>query len=220
MIRIGLVEDHKLVRKSLKALINSFDHTEVVLEAENGLELLQNLKGGDIEILLLDLQMPILNGYETCKKVRSLFPEIKVLIISHLSTKEAVIKVMEIGAHGYFSKNSEPAHLEKAINAINDSEFYFGEELGYVVTEATTWDRQRKSYNPELIANLSSREIDVIRLACRQYSSIQIADKLCITARTVESHRRRIMERTNSKNFIGVILFAFKQGLIGVEDLA
>lgn len=219
MLKIGLVDDHKLVRKSLRVLIDSFDGVAVALEAENGLELLESLKCNEIDILLLDLQMPILNGYETCKRVRSLYPDVKVLIISHLNTKEALLKIVEIGAHGYFSKNSDPYSLEKAIHTVNDSDFYFDEELNSLAEEAGILKRRPRCYEPEPLVNFSEREIDVIRLACKQFSSNQIADKLCITARTVESHRRRIMERTNSKNFIGVILFAFKQGLIGVEDL-
>ncbi|WP_297333385.1 response regulator transcription factor [Flavobacterium sp.] len=219
MLKIGLVDDHKLVRKSLRVLIDSFDGVGVALEAENGLELLENLKFTEIDVLLLDLQMPVLNGYETCKRVRSLYPDIKVLIISHLNTKEALLKIVEIGAHGYFSKNSDSYSLEKAIHAVNESDFYFDEELNSLAEEAGILKRRPRCYEPEPLVNFSEREIDVIRLACKQFSSNQIADKLCITARTVESHRRRIMERTNSKNFIGVILFAFKQGLIGVEDL-
>ena len=218
MLKIGIVDDHQLFRKGLALLANTFKDAGVVLEASNGRELLDRLETVSIDILLLDIQMPEMDGYETCTVVRERYPDIKVLIVSQLTTREAVHRIMEFGAHGFFSKNSDPYQLEHAILSVNDKDFYFGKEFGAVIREAILWEKKKVGSNvPEVV--ISQREMEVIKLACKEYSSVEIADKLCITVRTVDTHRKRIMERTNSKNFIGVILYVLKQGLISIDEI-
>lgn len=218
MLKIGIVDDHQLFRRGLVLLVNTFKNAEVVLEAGNGIQLLEQLKDVTIDLLLLDIQMPGMDGYETCTLVRERYPDIKVLIISQLTTREAVHKIMEFGAHGFYSKNSNPDQLEQAISSINDKNFYFSQELGSIIREAILWEKKNTN---SMVSNvlITPREMEVIRLACKEYSSIEIADKLCITVRTVDTHRKRIMERTNSKNFIGVILYALRQGLLTVDEI-
>lgn len=107
-MRIGVVDDHKLFRKSLVLLINNFENIEVVLEAANGNELKDKLEETKIDILLLDLQMPEVDGFESCAYVKEHFPDVKILIVSQLTSKESIHKVMELGANGFFTKNSDP----------------------------------------------------------------------------------------------------------------
>jgi DNA-binding NarL/FixJ family response regulator len=219
MIKAAIVDDHQLFRKGLVMLVNTFEGVEVVLEAANGIQLLSDLKNTPVDILLLDIQMPQMDGYKICISVREQFPDIKVLIVSQLNTREAVHKVMECGAHGFFSKNSNPEHLEQAIFNISDRDFYFSHELGAIIREAILWDKNKQADPTSSQPVITPREMEVIRLACKELSSIEIADKLCITVRTVDTHRKRIMERTNSKNFIGVILYAIKHNLLSVDDI-
>ncbi|MBN9282826.1 MULTISPECIES: response regulator transcription factor [Flavobacterium] len=219
MLRVGIVDDHKLFRKSLALLIGSFKNTKVVLEAQNGNDLLEQLQNNPIDLLLLDIQMPEMDGFETCEYVRTHYPDMKVLIVSQLTTKESIHKVMELGAHGFFTKNSDPEQLENAIKSIHEKEFYFGQELGVVLREAILWEKNNKLKVAASSISISDREMDVIRMACKELSSIEIADQLHINVRTVETHRKRIMEKTNSKNFIGVILFALRHQLLSIEEL-
>jgi two-component system response regulator DegU len=146
MLKIGIVDDHQLFRKGLALLVNSFKDAEVALEAGNGKELLDLLETITIDILLLDIQMPEMDGYETCTIVRERYPNIKVLIVSQLTTREAVHKIMEFGAHGFFSKNSDPYQLEHAILSINDKDFYFGKELGTIIREAILWEKKKAGF--------------------------------------------------------------------------
>lgn len=126
---------------------------------------------------------------------------------------------MELGAHGYFTKNSNPDQLELAIRSIHEQGFYFGIELGSVIKEAMLWE----SKNPLNISittdKLSERELQIIKMICKEMRSKEIADKLFINIRTVESHRKNILDKTHSKNFIGVILYALKHQMISFEDL-
>lgn len=218
-MQIGLVDDHRLFRKSLALLIDAINGTEVVLQAGNGKELLEQLDTVPVDLVLLDIQMPEMDGYETCKQLRKHYPEIKILIISQLTTKESIHKVMELGANGFFSKDAEPEKLEKAILDIRAKDYFFDDDLASVIREAILWEKRLPAHLLSSPVAISHREMEVIKLACKEMSSFEIADKLCINVRTVETHRKRIMEKTGSKNFIGVVLFALKHGLLLVEEI-
>lgn len=140
MLRIGIVDDHLLFRKSMTLLINSFEGMRVVIDAENGKQFLGQLSTNVIDVVLLDIQMPVMDGYETCKLLLSRFPEVKILIISQLTSRESIHKIMELGAHGYFTKNTNPEQLELAIRSMHEEGFYFGLELGTVIKEALLWE--------------------------------------------------------------------------------
>lgn len=221
MIRIALVDDHQLFRKSLGLLIATFHEVEVVYDTDDGLQLLEILANGtSIDVVLLDIQMPIMDGFELCARLKELNPDVKILIVSQLATKEAVHKIMDCGANGFFTKNSPPELLEEAIKGVVNKDYYFDMELAAVVREAILWERKiYPNYTSNQQINLTKREIEIILMACKEMSSIEIGDKLCISTRTVEKHRKRIMEKTDSKNFIGVILYALKCHAIYLEDI-
>ncbi|HLA55574.1 MAG TPA: response regulator transcription factor [Flavobacterium sp.] len=223
MLKIGIVDDHLLFRKSLALLINSFDGMEMAIDAENGRVFLDRLKSTPIDLVLLDIQMPEMDGFETCKILRKSYPDIKILIVSQLTTKESIHKIMELGACGYFTKNSDPEQLEFAIRSLQKSGFYFGQELGTVLREAILWEKQQNTSTAQKnIGNdisLSTRELEIIIMASKAYSSNEIADHLCLAIRTVETHRKRIMEKTKSKNFIGVVLYALRHNYLTIDDL-
>jgi len=218
MIKIALVDDHKLFRKSLSLLINSFNGINVVFDSADGYNFLQYIEETDIDVLFLDIEMPILNGFEVCSKAKLIDPKLKIIILSQLTSKEAVHKVMEIGANGYFTKNSSPEMLEEAINNVMDKDYYFNISLSSVIREALLWNKKRTSTIETDKVSLTSREIEIVQLATREKCSKEIADSLNISTRTVEKHRKHIMEKTQSKNFIGVILYALKHNLIKLDE--
>lgn len=218
MIKIALVDDHKLFRKSLSLLMNSFNGISVVFDSADGYNFLQYLEETDIDVLLLDIEMPILNGFEVCLKAKLIDPELKIIILSQLTSKEAVHKVMEIGANGYFTKNSSPEILEEAINNVMDKDYYFDISLSSVIHEALLWNKKRTSTIETDKVSLTSREIEIVQLATREKCSKEIADSLNISTRTVEKHRKHIMEKTQSKNFIGVVLYALRNNLIKLDE--
>lgn len=220
-MRVAIVDDHQLFRKSLAHLVNTFQDVDVVQQAENGKDFFENLKKNTVDLVLLDIQMPEMDGFETCKRLKALYPEVYILIISQLTTKESVHKVMEIGAHGFFTKNSNPIQLEEAINGIKNNGYYFGNELGSVLREALLWEKST-NLNTQFMSDsaaLTSREIEIIKYVARGLSSNEIAGFLNINTRTVETHRKHLMEKTNSKNIIGVIIYALKCNLISLHEL-
>ncbi|KIX22040.1 hypothetical protein SY27_05060 [Flavobacterium sp. 316] len=221
MIKIALIDDHELFRKSLSTLLSFSTNFNVVYDTNDGLAFLEYIKENDVDIILLDIQMPIINGFELCKILKSIQPEIKILIVSQLNSKEVTHHVMTCGANGFFSKNSSPNLLENAIENIMENDYYFDDELGIVIKDAILWER-REGYTLDFSESiyLSDREIEIINMACVEMSSKEIANKLCISTRTVENHRKRIMEKTRAKNFIGVILFALKINAITLDNFS
>lgn len=219
MLRVGIVDDHILFRKSLSLLINSFHEMIVVIEAQNGKDFLIELKDTPVDVVLLDLQMPIMDGFDTCDIIAKNYPEIKILIVSQLTNRESIDKIIEYGAHGYFTKNSNPEQLELAIRNTTEHGFYFGAELGKVIKDALLY---REKVLPELEekpnAILTDRECEILKMICHEMSSREISEKLHLNVRTVDTHRKNILLKTNSKNFIGALLFAFKHGIISISD--
>lgn len=220
MIKIALVDDHQLFRKSLSLLISTFDGMQVSYDTDNGLAFLDVAKNTFFDILILDIQMPKLDGYEVCKRLKMINPKIKILIVSQLTSKEVVHQIMECGANGFFTKNSPPELLEQAIKSVIEKDYYFDMELAAVVREAILWE-DKNDLNTSLAdeINLTSREIEIVKMVSLEMSSKEIGEALFISKRTVEKHRIRIMEKTSSKNFIGVVLFALRANLIHLEEL-
>lgn len=219
MIKVSVVDDHKLFRESLVMLVDSFDTVEVVFQAGDGEEFFQKLTAAETEIpeiILLDIQMPKMNGYEVCEKLQLTYPDIKIIIVSQLTTRESIHKIMELGAHGFFTKNSDPDELEQIIKTIKAQDFYLGNDLRWALKELV-----ENTETTEEIAqvSLSERELEIIKLAAKEYSSMQIGDELNIQARTVDTHRKRIMTKTSCKNFIGVIVYALKNSFLSLEDI-
>jgi len=216
-IKIGITDDHTLFRKSLRFLINSFDKMEVVLEAKNGNELLQKLKAGTIDVLLLDLQMPEMDGFNTCLKLNELYPNIKVLVLTHLDEQETIRRVLNLNIQGYFTKSTDPQELKNAILKLSNNGFYFEKKLTSIIQfliDNPYFDEKTNEYKP-----FTKREMQVLKLTIKELNGLEIADKLCISPKTVEKHKGNLMNKTDSKNFIGVIIYALIHNLISFKDI-
>lgn len=217
MLRIAIADDHALFRKSLKLLIGSFENMEIVAGASNGAELLEKLQTVTADILLLDLQMPEMDGFETCDKINELYPHMKILVLTLISEEDTIKKIMDMRVNGYFTKNTDPHELEKAIWKLQDNGFYFEKSLTSVIENILN-NRTNTAEEPAPPA-ITEREMDIIRLAVKEFSGKEIADQLGISLKTVETHKRNLMEKTNAKNFIGVITYALSNELIFLTEL-
>jgi DNA-binding NarL/FixJ family response regulator len=218
MIKVAIVDDHRMFRKSLSLLINSFSDADVLFEASNGTECIARMRDQVPDVVLLDIQMPEMNGFDTCKSLHENHPDVKVLILSELNDRETIRKIIDCGAHGYFTKNSDPLELELALRKIHNNGFYFADDLASVLRDTILHTK-----TPLIAANSSvtftAREIEIIKLAAQEHSSSEIAEKIFINVRTVETHRKRIMEKTSSKNFLGVVLFALRTKLFELDEV-
>src|SRR5690606_2037636 len=138
MLKIAITDDHTLFRKTLALLIRDFKDMEVVVEASNGVELLEKLETMPVDILLLDLQMPVMNGFETAQKVKEKYPDIKILILTLMNDVDTIANVLQLDVHGFFTKNTPPNELQQAIWNLEDDGFHIEQSLQPLMIEATT----------------------------------------------------------------------------------
>lgn len=214
MLRIAITDDHKLFRKSLALLIRDFKDMEVVLEASNGVELLEKLKTTPVDILLLDLQMPVMDGFETFKNVRQQYPHIKTVILTMRKDTDAIRDVIKMKAHGYFTKNTPPKELEDAIWNLKDNSFHSEQGLASIIKEVqANLDIDLDSME----IDFTDRELDIIKLTAQGVKPKEIADILNISPRTVNAHKQKIQQKYHFPDMIAVVLYCVQQEIIKLD---
>lgn len=218
MLRVAIVDDHALLRNSLNLMISSFDGIVVKFEAENGNDLLKKLEKEALDLVLLDVQMPEMDGFQTCLVLNHLYPSLKILMLSQLKDKNTIQKSLECGAHGYLTKNADSDQLQKAIFGLYKNEFYFDTEIAEALHDIILDDKKHpRPDNP--FSDITEREFQLIRMVATGLTNVEVGEKLFINVRTVEAHRKRIMEKVAVKSFNNVILQALKFHYLSVEDL-
>lgn len=207
-IKLGVVDDHTLFRKGLISLLEEYEELKVIMEASNGKELLETLKTKQPDILLMDVEMPVMNGIEATEAVRKKFPDVKILTLTMHSEEEFVAHLMEKGANGFLLKDYGIENIVDAIYSVYETGYYFNDKVSKVMLEKLVHGQLIK---PQFKGGpLTEREIEIIRLICREASTREISEKLCISIRTVEGHRENILKKTGARNTAGIVLFAVK----------
>jgi DNA-binding NarL/FixJ family response regulator len=220
-IRVLLVEDHHLVRAGFKALLGRFNYVEVVAEASDGRQALDQISESQPDVVLMDISMPWLNGVEATRRIAMEYPGVRVIMLSMYASEEYVLQSLKAGAVGYLLKDSEPAEFEKAIQVVSDGETYLCSgvahlALNYAQRTKTGVDETENLNNP--YTDLTSRQREVLQLVAEGNTSLQIAERLDISVRTVERHRADIMERLNINDLPGLVRYALRVGIIGLDE--
>lgn len=211
-ISLAIVDDHQIVIDGLKSLIDGHDGFTVAIECTNPVQMLAELKKTPVDILLTDVMMPQMNGAELAKEVRKQFPKIKILALSMSGQGDVVNRMIEeADISGYVVKNIGKKDLIHALEKIAAGGLYFTDEIIAEMTRAS----EMQKVNEE--ANLSAREIEVIKLIEKEYSNKLIADTLFLSERTVETHRKNIFRKTKTNSVIGLIKYAYEHKLIEQE---
>jgi len=216
-VRLILADDHALIRDGLRSLLAPEPNIEVIGEASNGDEVLQLVEQTpELELVLLDINMPELDGIETTQKLKDKHPEVGVLILTMYNRTEFVKNLIASGADGYVLKNSGRDTLIEAITSITQGEPYYEREI--TKTIMGTFQQPRKSASAEYV-ELSDREKEVIQLIVREYSTEQIAEKLFLSKHTVDSHRKNILGKLQVKNVAGIMRYAIQTGIVKDYEL-
>jgi two-component system, NarL family, response regulator DegU len=213
-IRIVLAEDKTLMRKSLIALLNDYSRFEIVGEAGNGKELIDLLKKTDTDIVLLDIEMPVMNGSEALKIIRLRFPEVKVVVLSVHNELYYVKDFLSNGARGFLPKDCLPEELINALESIQDKGFYLEDQVSKELLHESVYGTQTLSKGA-----LSTREVEVLKELCNGCTEKEVAIKLNISRHTVHFHKMNIYSKTKSHNLAGVIKFAHDNGLISKQNI-
>ncbi|CAN5905082.1 response regulator transcription factor [soil metagenome] len=211
-IKLAVVDDQHLFRKGLISLIKEFEEIDIVIEASNGNELVEKLKTRKPAVVLLDLEMPVMDGIETTEYLQRKYPEIKILILTMHNEEAIILHLLEKGAHGFLLKDQPIETLVDAIYAVIENGYYFNDNISKVMVKGLVRTNKIKPNFHE--ARLSEREIEVIKLICKEYTNKEIADKLFISVRTVDGHREKILQKTKAKNAVGIVMYAFKNNLL------
>lgn len=211
---IAIVEDHNLVAQAIAELVQKFDDYEVIFIAENGRELLKLLEQRDPpEIILLDLHMPVMDGFATAKQLRISYPAIKFIALSMFDAEEKIIRIIKLGARGFLPKGCRPAELRQALNDVRDKGYYLSE---YLAEKLIRNLRPIEIDIPTELPDLTERERDFIKLACSDLTYVDIADKMCVSPRTVDGYREAVFQKVNAKSRVGMVLRAIKMGIVSI----
>ena len=214
MIKTIIADDHRIFREGLKELLKSDENIQIIGEVANGKELLDMLTTEIPNIILLDINMPVMDGAEAAVQISKLYPDIKMLVLSMAGDETNYNKMIEAGAHGFLLKESSSRELLIAIEEIHHGGAYFSQELLRKIIMKKT-EKVKKTNDAANL--LSKRELDVLNNICQGMSNEEIGNKLFISPRTVEIHKAHLLEKTNSKNTINLILFAFRNKLVQIE---
>lgn len=214
LIRLVIADDHVVFRRGLVSIFSQAPGIELLYEASDGQDLIEKMADELPDVVLMDLQMPRMDGIKATEYIRQHFPEVKVVILSMHDEDNFVTHLMELGANGYLLKDADPEEIDKAIRIVASEDYYYGPFLARVMHRKIK-DKSRRRDLPQFDtkANLSQREIEVLRLICAGHTTAQIADKVFLSDRTVEGHRNRIMEKIGAKNTAGMVVYAVKNGI-------
>jgi DNA-binding NarL/FixJ family response regulator len=210
-IRIIITDDHQLFRNGLKILLNAFQEFEVTGEASNGEEFLRILKNTPADVVLMDINMPEMDGIEATRRGLKLCPAIDIIALSMYGEEEYYYKMVDAGAKGFLLKDSDISEVKEAILTVRRGGSYFSQELLYHVIQ-----KIKHRENESKSANLSKREKEILLKICEGLSNQEIAETLFISKRTVDKHRANLLGKTNSKNTASLILFAIRNKLIAI----
>jgi DNA-binding NarL/FixJ family response regulator len=213
-IKIVIIDDHALFRKSLSILIDHFPNCKVLYDAANGKDFLAQLKPANLpDIVLMDINMPLMDGYATTAWLQSNYPEIRVLALSTMDAEQSIIKMIKNGAKGYLLKDAEPSELKLAFEEVMTRGYFYNELITSKVMNSIhqlTGIKGKK----DVFAKLTDREIAFLKLTCTELTYKEIADKLFLSVRTVEGYKDILCEKLGLKTRVGLAMYAIKNGLV------
>jgi DNA-binding NarL/FixJ family response regulator len=211
-IKLAIAEDHLLVRQGMIALLKEEEGIELLFAASNGAELLDKLQIHSPDIVLLDIAMPVMDGKEAIERISQQYPAIKVIIITSHYNDKYVTEFLARGAKGFLAKNSDIEVVVEAIYSVYEQGYYFDALVSKSMVEKLI--SANNGQFPDAMPLLSSREIEVLKLVVQEKNNQEISAALFLSKRTIEWHKKNILVKTNSKNTIGLVKYALKNGII------
>ncbi len=213
-INVCIVDDHQIFRKALMGLLKTFERVGDICEASNGRECIQVLKEKNPDVILMDLEMPVMNGVECSEYILRKFKDVKIIMLTMHDSEKVIAYSLEIGIHSFLFKNSDPEELEEAIYSVFDNDFYHNDLLISIIRKSL--QDKLKTERPYIKTNttLTEREIEILKMICEERSLKSIADKLGLSEKTVQTHKLNIQSKLNVKGTVGLVKAAYEMKLI------
>lgn len=212
-INVLIADDHTLFRKGMSMMVKTFPGVETVHDVENGQKALDFMANQPVDILLLDLEMPVLDGWETSKKVVSKFPDTYIIMISMHDSLSLISDLIEIGVHSYLLKSAEPEEVQKAMVSVINNDFYYNQLVAKALHQKVKQSGHEKLYSHEK-SQLTKREIEILELICQELTMKEIGEHLFISEQTIHTHRKNLMRKTEAKNAVGLVKFAIQNQIV------
>lgn len=212
-IKIALVDDEMLFRKGMELIINQDNTLEVVLHANNGKELLEALENVRVDVILLDLSMPVMDGVDTLLALQRLQAKPRTIVLTSHYNKNMIMKLIDEGAASFLAKNENPDIVLQTIKNVANKGFHFDDFILQLFREKMSFSKKSTALKVEL----SEREIEILRLICEEFTAKEIAEKLYLSPRTVEGHRNNMLEKTGAKNTVGLVIYAIEHNLFNIK---
>lgn len=212
--KIVIADDHAMFRKALCMLIESFPQYTVLFDAENGVDFTEKLNADNLpDIVLLDIAMPKMDGYDTASWIRQHYPEIKVLALSTMDSELAIIKMIKSGARGYVLKDAEPAELKLAFSEVLAKGFYYNGLVTQKILQHinSAFDNSKQLH---ALLNLSEREVEFLNHVCSEKSYQQIAKEMFLAERTIDGYREALFKKLQVSSRVGLVLYAIKNNIV------
>jgi DNA-binding NarL/FixJ family response regulator len=211
-IRLAIADDQLLFRRGLLSLLKDYEELEVIIEACNGKDLLEQLKGKSVDLVITDLEMPIMDGIEATEHIKKKYPDTKILALTMHNEDSFVVHLIEKGVNGFLLKDYDIELIVDAIHSVMETGYYLNDRVSKAMVKALVRAKQIiPTFNN---AQLTKRELELIELLSKEFTTKEIADKLFVSKRTVEGHRERAMQKVGAKNVVGLIMYAVKHNLI------
>lgn len=217
MTKITIVDDHILFRRGLAIIINSFSDYKIISEASNGKEFIENINPNNLPgIVLLDITMPEMNGYETARWLHTHYPSVKVLALSMLNDERAIIKMLKNGAKGYILKDSEPQDLRTALDSLVTKGIYLNELMCTNIIHCMNNQFEEDQELFKKKTELTERETEFLKRVCSDLSYKQIADIMFLSPRTIDGYRDALFQKLNVSTRIGLVLYAIRNDIVSI----
>jgi DNA-binding NarL/FixJ family response regulator len=212
-LKVYIADDHTLFRKAMVNLLSTFPNIGEIKDAENGKDLLNLVKNETPDVVIIDLQMPVMNGIDTCEALLDKYPSVKVIVLTMFDAESYILHMIEMGVHAFLLKNTQPEELEKAVDRVIENDFYHNELIGSTLRRSV---KEKMVLQKPFLRNvdLSGREKEILSLICKELTIREIGEKLSISENTVRNHRVKIMDKVGVKNTVGLVKFAYETGLI------
>lgn len=213
--KVALVEDHTLLRKGLVSMVNGFPEYQVLFEVGNGKELIDTIEPGNLpDLVLMDVNMPEMDGYSSTSWLKRHYPDVKTLALSMYDTENAIIRMFKAGVRGYIIKYCEPADLKQAMDALIEKGYYYSELVtGRLIHTINRYDNdQEEIINP--ISVLNDREIEFLQYACTELTYKEIASRMYLSPRTIDGYRDTLFDKLQLKTRVGLVTFAIRNGIV------